>query len=88
MVVAGGHNATAGYQLSGRDVTSDVMMYVHDGSDTSEDAFRLALQLRTAANEIVALDHVIDVNVTIQPINDEPFTLKTDSPQLDVLQVA
>jgi len=85
--VAGGHNATAGYQLTGRDVIGDVIMYVHDGSDTSDDAFRLSLQLRTAANEVVALDHVIDVNITIQPINDEPFTLKTHSPQLDVLQV-
>ena len=62
-------------------------MYVHDGSDTTDDYFRFAVELQTAGSEVVGIDHVITVNVTIQPINDEPFELKTRSPKLWVLQV-
>ena len=62
-------------------------MYVHDGSDTTDDYFRLAVELQTTGDEVVAISHVITVNITIQPINDEPFELKTQSPELEVLQV-
>jgi len=87
LAVAGGNNATSGYRLSHRDIQGDVIMYVHDGSDTTDDYFRFAVELQTAGNEVVGIDHVILVNVTIQPINDEPFDLQTQSPELNVLQV-
>lgn len=86
LAVAGGNNATSGYRLSRRDIVGDVM-YVHDGSDTTDDYFRLAVELQTTGDEVVAISHVITVNITIQPINDEPFELKTQSPELEVLQV-
>jgi len=87
LAVAGGNNATSGYRLSQRDVIGDVIMYVHDGSDTTDDYFRFAIELKTTGSEVVAVDHVITVNITIQPINDEPFELNTQSPELEVLQV-
>jgi len=62
------------------------MYYKHDGSDTTDDRFRFAVELRTVGSEAIAIDHVITVNVTIQPINDEEFTLKPEA-KLDVLQV-
>ena len=85
--VGRGNNAVSGYRLSRRDVVGGVIMYVHDGSDTTDDYFRFAVELQTAGSEVVGIDHVITVNVTIQPINDEPFELKTRSPKLWVLQV-
>jgi len=87
LAVGGGNNATSGYRLSHRDIVGDVIMYVHDGSDTTDDYFRFAVELQTAGSEVVEVDHVITVNITIQPINDEPFELKTQSPELEVLQV-
>jgi len=87
LAVAGGNNATSGYRLSQRDITGDVIMYVHDGSDTTADHCRFAVELRTTGSEVVAIDHVITVNITIRPINDEPFELKTESAELEVLQV-
>jgi len=85
--VGSGNNATSGYQLSQRDINSGDIMYVHDGSDTTEDYFRLNVELKAAGNEVVGINHVITVNITIPPINDEPFELKTQSPDLVVLQV-
>ena len=87
LAVAGGNNATSGYRLSRRDVIGDVVMYVHDGSDTTDDYFRFAVELQTAGSEVVGIDHVITVNISIQPINDEPFELKIQSSELQVLQV-
>jgi len=87
LAVGDGVNATAGYRLTSRQLdTGDVVLYVHDRSDTVRDRFRLAVELRTVADEVVAVDHVITVNVTIRPINDEKFELRREA-KLDVLQV-
>ena len=80
-------NSISNYSLSRSDIFGGVVMYVHDGSDTTDDYFRFAIKLQTAGGEVVEIDHVITINVTIQPINDEPFELKTLSPKLWVLQV-
>lgn len=80
-----GHNATSGDRLSPRDLDGDIY-YAHDGSETTEDHFRFAVELRTVGNEVVAIDHVITVNVKIRPVNDQTFELKGEA-QLQVLQV-
>jgi len=86
LAIAGGKTATSGYRLSERQLVDDII-YVHDGSDTTQDHFRLSVELATAGSEVVSLDHVITVNITIRPVDDEPLQLMTQSPELEVLQV-
>ena len=81
-----GRNATAGYRLYRRNLTDGDIMYAHDGSDTTDDRFRVAVELLTVAREAVAVDHVVTVNVTVRPVNDENFELRREA-KLEVLQV-
>lgn len=85
--VGRGNNAISGYRLSRRAIIGNDVMYVHDNSDTTSDYFRFAVELHAVGNEVVGIDHVITVNVTIQPKNDEKFKLMTEKPELEVLQV-
>ncbi|XP_068618390.1 chondroitin sulfate proteoglycan 4 [Battus philenor] len=61
---------------------SGVVNYEHDGSDTLEDKIDMSLYLLP--------DYVLLCNVTIPitviPVNDQPFRLLTDTPQIQVVQ--
>lgn len=93
LAVAGGSNATEGYRLSQRDVSRNVVVYVHDGTETTHDCVRLELEVTglfmgdvSAEGGRRALNYVIDLNVTIQSVDDQPFELMTQSPEVTVLQ--
>ncbi|KAI8430565.1 hypothetical protein MSG28_000789 [Choristoneura fumiferana] len=68
--------------LTQTQLESGVVHYEHDDSDTISDKIDMALYLLP--------DYVLLCNVTIPihiiPVNDQPFRLLTDSPQIQVVQ--
>lgn len=68
--------------LTQAQLEGGVVTYEHDDSDTVQDKIDMALYLLP--------DYVLLCNVTIPiniiPINDQPFRLLTDSPQIQVVQ--
>ncbi|XP_049885189.1 chondroitin sulfate proteoglycan 4 [Pectinophora gossypiella] len=68
--------------LTQSQLESGVVNYEHDGSDTLQDKIDMAIYLLP--------DYVLLCNVTIPiyviPVNDQPFRLLTDAPQIQVVQ--
>lgn len=68
--------------LTQSQLEGGVLNYQHDDSDTLKDKIEMALLLLP--------DYVLLCNVTIQiqviPVNDQPFRLLTDTPQIQVVQ--
>lgn len=68
--------------LTQSQIESGVVNYEHDDSDTLQDKIDMSLYLLP--------DYVLLCNVTIPihiiPVNDQPFRLLTDSPQIQVVQ--
>ncbi|OWR43702.1 putative Chondroitin sulfate proteoglycan 4 precursor [Danaus plexippus plexippus] len=68
--------------LTQSQLEDGVVTYEHDDSDTVEDSIDMALYLLP--------DYVLLCNVTIPihivPVNDQPFRLLTDTPQIQVVQ--
>ncbi|XP_075990954.1 chondroitin sulfate proteoglycan 4-like protein isoform X2 [Anticarsia gemmatalis] len=68
--------------LTQSQIESGVVNYEHDDSDTLQDKIDMSLYLLP--------DYVLLCNVTIPiniiPVNDQPFRLLTDTPQIQVVQ--
>nr|XP_049691881.1 chondroitin sulfate proteoglycan 4 isoform X1 [Helicoverpa armigera]XP_049691910.1 chondroitin sulfate proteoglycan 4 isoform X1 [Helicoverpa armigera] len=68
--------------LTQSQIESGVVNYEHDDSDTTQDKIDMSLYLLP--------DYVLLCNVTIVihiiPVNDQPFRLLTDTPQIQVVQ--
>ncbi|KAJ2954210.1 hypothetical protein O0L34_g2449 [Tuta absoluta] len=68
--------------LTQTQLESGVVNYEHDGSDTLQDKIDMALYLLP--------DYVLLCNVSIPiyiiPVNDQPFRLLTETPQIQVVQ--
>uniref|UniRef100_A0A2A4JAN3 Laminin G domain-containing protein n=1 Tax=Heliothis virescens TaxID=7102 RepID=A0A2A4JAN3_HELVI len=68
--------------LTQSQIESGVVHYEHDDSDTTQDKIDMSLYLLP--------DYVLLCNVTIVihiiPVNDQPFRLLTDTPQIQVVQ--
>lgn len=68
--------------LTQSQIESGVVNYEHDDSDTVQDKIDMSLYLLP--------DYVLLCNVTIPihitPVNDQPFRLLTDTPQIQVVQ--
>lgn len=84
-----------GMELTGRERFGqrDVyeLIYQHDDSDTVFDTFNLTLHLRIEEQSLHGGDdkeNMFDVvlNVSVQPVNDEPFRLLTTNPSLSIVQ--
>ncbi|CAH2036007.1 unnamed protein product, partial [Iphiclides podalirius] len=68
--------------LTQAQLESGAVSYEHDGSDTAADKIDMALYLLP---DYVLLCNVT-IPITVQPVNDQPFRLLTDSPQIQVVQ--
>ena len=80
-----------GDQFSQRDINSRMLVYRHDDSDTTFDTFNLTLHLRvedpTRKNtEEQVTSFGLVLNVTIEPVNDEPVRLVTTQPGISMVQ--
>lgn len=63
-------------------IQSGIIIYQHDHSDTLNDTVKVSVYL--IPNYILLCN--ITLPITIIPINDQPFKLLTDSPQISVVQ--
>lgn len=78
-------------QFSQRSVNSHQLIYKHDDSDTIFDTFNLTLHLRIQDKSLHGGNDEentfgLVLNVTVQPVNDEPFKLITTNPSLEIIQ--
>lgn len=68
--------------LTQTQLEEGIVNYEHDGSDTLRDKIDMAIYLLP--------DYVLLCNITIPihiiPVNDQPFRLLTDTPQIEVVQ--
>ncbi|KAK4294140.1 hypothetical protein Pmani_033209 [Petrolisthes manimaculis] len=78
-------NLTEGYTFSVRDVERGRVRYEHDHSDTLNDSlgFKVALAGNGSSPDILLFNGSLNVSVT--PVNDQPFTLVTAAPVLTVV---
>ncbi|XP_045156658.2 chondroitin sulfate proteoglycan 4-like [Mercenaria mercenaria] len=80
-----------GVQFSQRSVNAHELIYKHDDSDTVFDSFNLTLHLRIQDKNVQGgyddeNTFGLVLNVTVQPVNDEPFRLVTTNPSLQIIQ--
>ncbi|XP_068247623.1 LOW QUALITY PROTEIN: chondroitin sulfate proteoglycan 4-like [Palaemon carinicauda] len=80
-----GKNLTEGDTISVKDIERGRVRYEHDHSDTLRDSlsFTVALAGNGSAPDILLFNGSLNISVT--PVNDQPFTLVTATPVLHVV---
>uniref|UniRef100_A0A0P4W161 Cadherin domain-containing protein n=1 Tax=Scylla olivacea TaxID=85551 RepID=A0A0P4W161_SCYOL len=78
-------NLTEGYTFTVRDIEKGRVRYEHDHSDTLRDAmgFTVALAGNGSSPDVLLFNGSLNVSVT--PVNDQPFTLMTTPPVMKVV---
>lgn len=78
-------NLTEGYTFTVRDIEKGRVRYEHDHSDTMHDAlgFTVALAGNGSSPDVLLFNGSLNVSVT--PVNDQPFTLVTTPPVMRVV---
>jgi len=88
--VRGALNLSTGDQFTQRQIDADQLTYQHDGSESTSDQFTFLLDLSDLAGSSPRTTHLdqspFGFNISVQPVDDQPFQLMTMSPQLDVVQ--
>lgn len=76
---------TEGYSFTVRDVEKGRIRYEHDHSDTLLDSlgFTVALEGNGSSPDVLLFNGSLNVSVT--PVNDQPFSLVTGTPVLNVV---
>ncbi|XP_041366688.1 chondroitin sulfate proteoglycan 4-like [Gigantopelta aegis] len=80
-----GFTMQANDSFSQSRVNSGMIKYLHDDSDTTEDAFKFALKIQQPTGE-AHISFIANITIIVEPINDEKFTLLTKNPSLRVIQ--
>ncbi|KAG7163020.1 Chondroitin sulfate proteoglycan 4-like 1, partial [Homarus americanus] len=78
-------NLTEGYTFTARDIERGRVQYDHDHSDTLSDSlgFTVALAGNGSSPDVLLFNGSLNVSVT--PVNDQPFKLVTEGPVLQVV---
>ncbi|CAB3369577.1 Hypothetical predicted protein [Cloeon dipterum] len=87
VLVQGGLVADVGTMFTQQQLDTNHVIYQHDHSDTETDEILFSLVLQTQDQErdaILLYNGTIPIN--IRPINDQPFSLRTNSPNMTVVQ--
>ena len=83
-------NVSRGTTFRQSDVNTGNLYYVHDHSDTAWDSFKFRIQIghsRNTEDERMSSSKLSNTfNITVIPINDEPFTLLSANPGVEVVQ--
>jgi len=82
-------NVSTADQFSQQLIDADQLVYQHDGSDTTSDHFTFLLDFSAAAVAKTNLDErpqTFTFNISVLPVDDQPFQLMTISPQLQLVQ--
>lgn len=86
-----GSDLVIGEQFGQRSVNGHELIYKHDDSDTVFDTFNFTLHLRIQDKSLHGgfddeNKFELVLNVTVQPVNDEPCRLVTTNPSLRIIQ--
>ncbi|XP_053634278.1 chondroitin sulfate proteoglycan 4 [Cherax quadricarinatus] len=78
-------NLTEGYTFTARDIEKGRVKYDHDHSDTLTDAlgFTVSMVGNGSSPDVLLFNGTLNVSVT--PVNDQPFSLETAAPVLQVV---
>jgi len=83
-------NLSTGAQINQQQVDSDLLIYQHDGTDTTSDQFTFLLDFTAVASSLTVLDRspgqTFSFNISVLPVDDQPFQLVTMSPRLELVQ--
>lgn len=87
LLVRGGGVAEAGATFSQRQLDGGEVVYQHDHSDTELDEILFSLILQGSDEEEDGLLlYNGTIPVTVNPVNDQPFSLRTNAPNMVVVQ--
>nr|XP_045596227.1 chondroitin sulfate proteoglycan 4-like [Procambarus clarkii] len=78
-------NLTEGYTFTARDIEKGRVRYDHDHSDTLSDTLGFSVSLAGNGSSPDVLLFNGSLNVSVTPVNDQPFTLETAAPVLKVV---
>ncbi|ROT64209.1 hypothetical protein C7M84_017860 [Penaeus vannamei] len=78
-------NMTEGYTFTVRDIERGRVRYEHDHSDTLTDSLGFTVHLAGNGSSPDVLLFNGSLNVSVTPVNDQPFTLVTSAPVLYVV---
>ena len=91
-----GTRATSGTEITQDDVDAGEVIYRHDDSDTTDDLFSLSVTVERVDGSVIEEPQnggnlkrhvaVFSFNVTVRPINDQPFQFVVKSPDMEVVQ--
>jgi len=82
-------NQSTAYQFSQQVIDADRLVYQHDGSDTTHDYFMFLIDFSAVAVAKTNLEvhpQTFTFNISILPVDDQPFHLMTMSPQIQLVQ--
>lgn len=87
LLVRGGGVAEVGAAFTQRQLDNGEVVYQHDHSDTEADEilFSLVLQGSDLEEEGLLLYNG-SISITVNPVNDQPFSLRTHAPNMAVVQ--
>ena len=82
-----GENLTQGDEFTALDIERGRIKYRHDGSDTLHDKADFNLYLLSSSHGVRdILLYTGSLNITVLPINDQPFKLLTETPKISVVR--
>lgn len=86
-----GETLQPGDNLTQKEINRGIIVYQHDHSDTLADAFSFTLRVELTGRQPLRCNCgvpplVITYNITVRPVNDQPFTLRTDTPSIELVQ--
>ena len=91
VLMINGDNATKETTFMQKDINKGRVQYIHDDSDTKWDAFMFNIEIEVTGSvsedsnkRSSRLSNVF--NITVKPVNDQPFKLQTDSPEIRLVQ--
>ena len=83
-------NLSSGDEFTQRLIDSERLFYQHDGTDTAHDHFTFSLHITAARHQesdpSSSPSQTFSFNITVLPVDDQPFHLVTSSPMMELLQ--
>lgn len=80
-----------GDNFTQKEINRGIVVYQHDHSDTLVDSFSFTVRVELSGSQSLRSTCglqplLITYNITIRPVNDQPFTLRTDTPSIELVQ--
>ncbi|XP_013417687.1 chondroitin sulfate proteoglycan 4-like [Lingula anatina] len=79
-------NATAGAYFLEKEIKNNRFKYLNDHSDAYWDSFEFSLKVTGLGSKMTSPKFNATVNITIIPVNDQPFRIVTKHPTIEVIQ--